>query len=131
MPSSRARYASGYCVMLTTSQPCVRNHADSARVEKRGPCTTTTVPRSCSRTPVPRAAEHAHGGGGGHRVQALLAAGFFVSDEPEAADLVPFELDPLESELFDSADLAPASPPEPASFFSPECLPFAERLSVL
>src|ERR1700752_1859203 len=30
-----------------TSTPAVEYHRDSARVEKRGPCTTTTVPRSC------------------------------------------------------------------------------------
>ena len=32
--------------MFTTSQPCDWNQALSALVEKRGPSTTTTVPRS-------------------------------------------------------------------------------------
>ena len=39
--------------MLTTSQPEAENHADSARVEKRGPWMTTTVPPS--RTGIPSA----------------------------------------------------------------------------
>ena len=34
----------GYWVMLMTSQPASWNHLDSARVEKRGPWTVTTVP---------------------------------------------------------------------------------------
>ena len=54
MPSSRHRYASGYWVMLMTSQPASLNHFDSLLVENRGPWMTTTVPRSwtgmsCSR----------------------------------------------------------------------------------
>jgi len=32
--------------MLTSDQPCAANQADSARVENRGPCTTTIVPPS-------------------------------------------------------------------------------------
>jgi hypothetical protein len=60
-----------------------------------------------------------------------LAAGFFVSDEPEPDDLPSLELDPPESELFDSLDLGDESPFEPESFFSPECLPLEARLSVL
>ncbi len=56
MPSSRARAASGYWVMLTTDHPAAENHCDSARVEKRGPWMTTTVPPSCTGTPSARAA---------------------------------------------------------------------------
>ena len=55
MPSSRARAASGYWVMLTTSQPAEENQRDSARVENRGPWITTTVPVSWTRTPSARA----------------------------------------------------------------------------
>src|SRR5690348_11474836 len=67
-----------------------------------------------------RAAEHADVGGRGHGPQAVLPAGFFVSDEPEPDDLlspVP-EPEPPDSELFDSLDLADESPFEPESFFS-------------
>ena len=46
-----ARYASGYWVMPTTSQPCERYQRDSARVEKRGPLMTTIVPDACAVTP--------------------------------------------------------------------------------
>ena len=53
--SSLASAASGCWVMLTTSQPALRNHVDSARVEKRGPWTTTTVPPSCTVIPRRRA----------------------------------------------------------------------------
>src|SRR5919202_6781002 len=59
MPSSRASTASGYWVMLTTSQPADENHLDSARVEKRGPWMTTTVPPSWTVTPSDRAASTA------------------------------------------------------------------------
>ncbi len=51
MPSSRQRYASGYWVMLMTSQPASENHFDSLFVEKRGPWMTTTVPRSWTGMP--------------------------------------------------------------------------------
>src|SRR4051794_41133650 len=37
--------------MLMTSQPAERYHADSARVENRGPWMTTTVPDECTVTP--------------------------------------------------------------------------------
>jgi hypothetical protein len=37
--------------MFTTSKPLEVNHLDSARVEKRGPCTTTTVPPLRTGTP--------------------------------------------------------------------------------
>ena len=37
--------------MLTRSQPIERNQALSARVEKRGPSITTTVPPSCMGSP--------------------------------------------------------------------------------
>ena len=44
IPSSRHSHASGYWVMLMTSQPASLNHFDSDFVEKRGPWMTTTVP---------------------------------------------------------------------------------------
>ena len=51
IPSSRHSHASGYWVMLMTSQPASLNHFDSAFVEKRGPPMTTTVPRSWTSMP--------------------------------------------------------------------------------
>jgi hypothetical protein len=42
--------------MFTTCQPAEENHFDSARVEKRGPWMTTTVPASWTVTPSARAA---------------------------------------------------------------------------
>ena len=51
IPSSRQRYASGYWVMLMTSQPASLNHFDSDFVEKRGPWMTTTVPVSWTGMP--------------------------------------------------------------------------------
>ena len=51
IPSSRHNHASGYWVMLMTSQPASLNHFDSAFVEKRGPWMTTTVPRSWTSMP--------------------------------------------------------------------------------
>ena len=41
--------------MLMTSHPASWNHFDSARVEKRGPLTTTTVPPSRTGIPSSRA----------------------------------------------------------------------------
>ena len=46
----------GYWVMLITSQPCSENQRLSARVEKRGPWITTTVPRSWTVMPARGAA---------------------------------------------------------------------------
>ena len=43
--------------MLMTSQPCDWNQADSARVENRGPWTTTTVPVSWTGSESVRASE--------------------------------------------------------------------------
>jgi hypothetical protein len=37
--------------MLTTDPPTEANQRDSARVENRGPCTTTIVPPSTACTP--------------------------------------------------------------------------------
>src|SRR6187401_1290666 len=51
IPSSRHSHASGYWVMLMTSQPASLNHFDSDFVEKRGPWMTTTVPRSWTSMP--------------------------------------------------------------------------------
>ena len=51
IPSSRHSHASGYWVMLMTSQPASLNHFDSDLDEKRGPWMTTTVP--CSWTSMP------------------------------------------------------------------------------
>ena len=51
IPSSRHSQASGYWVMLMTSQPASLNHFDSLLVEKRGPWMTTTVPRSWTSMP--------------------------------------------------------------------------------
>ena len=51
IPSSRHSHASGYWLMLMTSQPASLNHLDSAFVEKRGPSMTTTVPRSWTSMP--------------------------------------------------------------------------------
>ncbi len=42
--------------MPTTDQPCAWCHNDSARVEKRGPSTTTSVPPSTGSQSRPRAA---------------------------------------------------------------------------
>ena len=56
---SRARTASGCPVMPTTDQPWAENHRDSARVEKRGPSTTTSVPPSVTAQSAVRAASSA------------------------------------------------------------------------
>jgi hypothetical protein len=45
--------------MLTTAPPMLANHTDSARVEKRGPSTTTMVPPSTTSMPCVRAASAA------------------------------------------------------------------------
>jgi hypothetical protein len=37
IPSSRQSHASGYWVIVMTSQPASENHLDSAFVENRGP----------------------------------------------------------------------------------------------
>ena len=58
-PSSRARDASGTPVMPTTDQPCAACHSDSARVENRGPLTTTRVPPSTTGSPRSRPAASA------------------------------------------------------------------------
>src|SRR3972149_6526776 len=55
LPSSRQSHASGYWVMLMTSQPASLNHFDSAFVENRGPPMTTIVPRSWTSIPWARA----------------------------------------------------------------------------
>src|SRR3954465_5406976 len=51
LPSSRQSHASGYWVMLMTSQPALVNQVDSDLVENRGPWMTTTVPVSWTLIP--------------------------------------------------------------------------------
>ena len=56
MASSRARTASGCPVIPISVQPCAAYHCDSARVEKRGPSMTTSVPDPAGTQPAFRAA---------------------------------------------------------------------------
>ena len=54
MPASPHNAASGICVMLSNSNPEAAKAELSARVEKRGPWITTTVPPSWTVAPVLR-----------------------------------------------------------------------------